>query len=235
VYLTNTDFSFPGVDSNFGELQAQVLFMIAFVLGFYSRVAREQLNLIVKSIFGKAYSKTEEVFSVTPRKSEVVFGANETFTTSPTTEVTWMASAGKISTDGVFDAPKAGEKDAVSGSSVLITAVPTDPNIPRATAAVTLVEDEPSESIKPFEIAGPEKVGVGEILTEAHTVEPAPDGGVTWSIEGSDCGASIGEESGILTGPDPVQIGEATAITIKATSKVDANMYAEYTVTIKPL
>lgn len=133
IFLTNVSLDISGLTVDFTQLSPEALLVVAFVLGFYSRVAREQLNMIVKTLFSKAYSKAEEAFTIIPHVKDIASGQTVQFKTSYPLEVTWLASAGQIE-NGVYTAPD-GMK---AGQEVQITAVPKDANIPRATAKVTL-------------------------------------------------------------------------------------------------
>jgi hypothetical protein len=215
LFVTSVSLEVSGLTVDFKKLGPNVLLVAAFVLGFYSRVAREQLNLIVKALFAKAYSKAEELFNIVPRRAQVRFGQSVLFRTSPATEVTWLASAGKIE-NGTYTAPKMGEEDAKSGQVVQITAVPKDPNVPRATAQVTLV---------PFEIVGKAKIAYK--AAESYQLAPEQAGGVTWSVSPEISGSSI-DEQGVYKAPTQQAVKEAGVekVTITATSKTAAEDFA---------
>ena len=111
-------------------------------------------------------------------------GETVQFQTRPQTDVVWLASAGQI-TDGRFTAPS--NLDGVPEMNVVITAVPTNQNIPRATAQVT---------VQSFRIHGPATLRPGaQVLCK---VSPETTGSVTWSVLPADAGAAI-DETGLLT------------------------------------
>ncbi len=105
---------------------------IAFLLGYFSRVARKELELIVKTIFGKAYGLAYPP-EIVPERVKLRPGQSYMFQVSPNTQVAWQASAGNI-TDGAYQAPAAG----TTGQIVKITAVPADTNLPTAVAQVEI-------------------------------------------------------------------------------------------------
>jgi hypothetical protein len=204
IFLTGVSVEISGLTLNFQDMKSPLLLVIAFVLGFYGSVAREQLNQIVKTLFPKAYGIAEQEFRIVPAAAKVVFGKSVQLRTSPPTEVTWQApSAGKI-LDGEYTAPKADE--AQSGQIVQITAVPKDPNIPRAIARVTLL---------PFEVVGASKIAY--TASERYQVAPEPQGGVAWSVSPELPGAGISDD-GVYTAPDKAAAEEAKATKVKITA-----------------
>lgn len=184
LFLTSVSIEIAGLDIDFTQLSPPVLLVAAFTLGFYNRVARAQLDQIVKSLFGRAFGATEETFAITPGKTVCAAGETVQFQTRPQTDVVWLASAGQI-TDGRFTAPS--NLDGVPEMNVVITAVPTNQNIPRATAQVT---------VQSFRIHGPATLRPGaQVLCK---VSPETTGSVTWSVLPADAGAAI-DETGLLT------------------------------------
>jgi hypothetical protein len=206
LFLTKLQVKLSGIDIDLSKMDANLLVVAAFVLGFYSRVAREQLNQIVKALFGKAYSAAEEAFSIVPARAPLVFGGSVQFRTSAAVDVTWLASAGQMQ-DGLYTAPASTE--AKSGQVVQITAVPKDPNIPRAVAQVTLMA---------FEIAGKIQVAFG--ASETYRVVPAPAEGVTWSVTPALTVPAISDQ-GVFTAPaqDVAQAAQVNKVTISASNK----------------
>lgn len=220
IFLTNLDIKIAGLELDFTQLNAPLLLMIAFVLGFFSRVTREQLNQIVKSIFSKAYSKAEQKFLIEPASATVVFGQSAKFYTSPYTDVTWVANVGTIE-DGLYVAPAADDKDAVPDRVVNIVAVPKDENIERNNALVTLI---------PFKISGDEQITYGE--KRVYQVDPdqdpakADDSGVNWSVAPVITGAKVDLIKGNLeyTAPSRAEADAAKVnkVLITAVHKVHA-------------
>ena len=220
IFLTNLDIKIAGLELDFTQLNAPLLLMIAFVLGFFSRVTREQLNQIVKSIFSKAYSRAEEKFLIEPASATVVFGQSTKFYTTPYTDVTWVANVGTIE-DGLYVAPDSGDKDAVPDRVVNIIAVPKDENIERKHALVTLI---------PFKISGDEQIPYGE--KRVYQVDPdqdpvkADDSGVNWSVAPVIPGAKVDLVNGNLeyTAPSRAEADAAKVnkVLVTAVHKVHA-------------
>lgn len=218
LFLTSVDVDIAGLSLDFTNLGVNVLLVAAFVLGFYNRVAREQLNLIVKALFGKAYGRAEEVFGIVPGNVQLVFGQSQQFKTEPVTPVTWLASAGNI-VDGLYTAPKT--PDAKPGQEVQITAVPEDANIPRAVAKVIL---------RPFEIQGRTNIAYeAKEKYQATTQEP-----VNWSVSPVLPGAEM-KADGEFHAPPKGKAGEIKKVTITATNRKDPAQLATLEVFIKEL
>ena len=218
LFLTSVDVDIAGLSLDFTNLGVNVLLVAAFVLGFYNRVAREQLNLIVKALFGKAYSLAEETFAIVPGNIQVVFGQTQQFKTEPGTQVTWLASAGSI-VDGLYTAPKA--PDAKSGQEVQITAVPEDANIPRAVAKVIL---------RPFEIQG--KTNIAYEAKEKYQVTTQES--VNWTASPVLPGAEM-KADGEFHAPAKLKAGEIKKVTITATNRKDPAQMATLDVYIKEM
>jgi hypothetical protein len=219
LFLNNVSAEVSGLSINFSELEPAGLLAIAFVLGFYGRVAREQLNQLVKALFGKAYSTAEEEFTIEPATAQVVFGRSVLFATLPYSQVTWLASAGQI-VDGLYTAPANGD-GVKHGQVVQITAVPKDPNVPSAVARVTLVL---------FEIVGSAKAAYD--TTEGFQVVPKHD--VTWSVTPAINGAKIDgngnyrtptREAAESAGLDKVTIGAASRGEEQAVATLEVDFY----------
>jgi hypothetical protein len=187
----------------FSELDHPVTLLLAFVLGFYSRVAREVLNGIVKTLFAKAWAEAYGDFKIEPSDTKVVLGETMVFKTTPATEVVWAASLGTIDATGKYTAPKEPEH---CGKAV-ITAVSTGTQSLARSATVTLV---------PFEITGPTKVELGE-KDYTYGVTKKPDGGkaIEWSISPDPAGGKI-NSAGVYTTPAQAPAG-TDKVTITAT------------------
>lgn len=213
LFLTTVNIEVAGINVDFTELSETALLVAAFLLGFYNRVARETLNQITKSLFGKAYGQAEEQFSITPGTAQVVFAKTFSFKLSRATDVTWLASLGKIDDAGLYTAPAQG--DFKSGQIEQITAVPKDANIPRAIAVVTL---------RTFEIKGQKNLKYGNKST--YTVDTGDP--VTWS-------SSIGEitDAGEFTAPSKEDAQNQTSAIITAAKQADAGDLATFTVYLK--
>lgn len=101
-----------------------LLFVPAFLLGFYSRVARHVLDDIMKSIFRSAWLAAHGEFEIVsddlPPEDNVVESKKAVvFKTQPATEVTWLTSRGNIEATGAYTAPEVTD----APQDVIITAV----------------------------------------------------------------------------------------------------------------
>lgn len=188
----------------FSELDHPVTLLLAFVLGFYSRVAREVLNGIMKTLFSKAWAEAYGDFKIEPSDAKVVLGETIVFKTTPTTEVVWAASLGTIDATGKYDAPKERKH---CGAKAVITAVSTGTSSIARSATVTLV---------PFKIEGLKEVELGpEEMQYAYSVSPAVDVD-EWTISPVDGGGCIDKKTGTYTAPSKDD-AKTEKVTITAT------------------
>lgn len=108
--LTNLSVNMGGSDSeglslDFSKFPDIVNLGIAFILGFYGRVARKQLDVIAKYLFTKAWALAELGFDISTPE-EILLGETYTFKTEPKMDVVWSANPGSIGADsGVYTAP----------------------------------------------------------------------------------------------------------------------------------
>ncbi len=109
-----------GVSFVMKGLDHRVTLLLAFVLGFYSRVARRVLDGIVRSLFGRAWAEAHEEFEIEPAEKVVALGGVTLVRTKPATDVIWAASLGTVDATGKYTAPESGE---YAGATVVITAV----------------------------------------------------------------------------------------------------------------
>jgi hypothetical protein len=132
--------------------------------------------------------------------------------------VTWTASAGTISSGGVYTAPAP-----VPATAATITATSkTDTTVP-ATAAVTFTPVSVAITTTPVAMVA----GATQTFADTVTGDTALNAGVTWS-------ASVGSitAGGVYTAPTPVAVASAT---ITATSKTDATQKATAAVILTPV
>lgn len=125
---------------------------IAFVLGFYGRVARKQLDIIAKYLFTRAWALAEQGFEVVkPPQGILLLKDKHTFKTDPVADVVWTANAGTMEADtGTYSAPEEVSKD---GEKVVIRAYLRGE--PSAT-------DYKEVTLKLFKISGSAEVKAGE-------------------------------------------------------------------------
>ena len=210
------------VDIDLAETPIYVWIFLAGVLGYFSRVAYRQLELIVKDIFPRAWASVRRPFDIVPRTANVAFGKTLPFRLEPKQDVRWDIwpdNLGSIDSTGKYTAPKKpGEPaGAVVGAQVTVRAtLKEEPSIVEM-AKVTLYEK--------FEVKGDAEVG---FTTEhVYKVQPEQEGGVTWSIE-----PQLGQitEEGKYKAPEEGETPKGknepiakvgTEITIKATRKLE--------------
>jgi hypothetical protein len=94
-----------GVTINFHELPEIVLLGVAFILGYYGRVAQEQLNIITKAIFPRAYAIANTEFAILAPKV-LLLKEKYSFKVEPITDVVWTTDVGTVDADsGAYIAP----------------------------------------------------------------------------------------------------------------------------------
>jgi len=105
VDMGGTTPSDSGILLDFSKFPDIVNLGIAFILGFYGRVARKQLDVIAKYLFTKAWALAELGFDITAPE-ELLLGETYSFKTEPKMDVVWSANPGSIGADsGVYTAP----------------------------------------------------------------------------------------------------------------------------------
>jgi hypothetical protein len=106
------DESGAAISVDMSKFSPDLLFLLAFLLGFYSRVARQVLDDIAKTIFRSAWLAAVEKFEIVikgrkPGANWVRAGEVLVFDTEPATNVKWFTKAGDINeATGVYTAPK---------------------------------------------------------------------------------------------------------------------------------
>ena len=200
------------VDLSFKLEEASILawIFLAGTLGIFNRVAWEQLSMIVKGVFAKAWSRARGL-SITPMLGNIAFGKSEIFALDSGEAAQWDVipkGMGEIDEEGKFTAPERGTpKTAIPGSQVTVRA--TLKSDPSQSAMVEL------RLYAEFAVKGAESVAFGG--SSAYSVEPEQEGGVLWSIE-----PQYGEISpdGVYTAPAPApKLSVGTTVTIIATRK----------------
>lgn len=192
-----------GFNFNFSQLDHSVTLLLAFVLGFYSRVARHVLDGIVKTLFSKAWAEAHEEFEIEPSYAKIVLGGTMIFGTTEIADVVWAASLGTIDATGKYIAPEEPEH---CNKTVVITAVSTGTTSIARSAKVTLV---------PFTISGPAEIELSsEPKYSAYNVSPAAED-ITWTVSPDEGGGEI-DENGKYTSPKKEE-AKTEKITITAT------------------
>ncbi len=156
--------------------------------------------------------------AVNPTSANVFFGKTQTFTAlvagTANTAVTWTASAGTITSAGLYTAPNA-------PATVTVTATSVADSTKKATASVTVGPD-PAQGVTVQITPGSAALQVGKTQTFTASVFNAANTGVTWTATGGTITAA-----GLYTAP-----ATAGTYTVKATSQQDATRSATATVTV---
>jgi hypothetical protein len=160
--------------------------------------------------------------AVTPTGATVAPGQTQQFKSyvsgTKNTAVTWSASAGSISTLGLFTAPSAS-----SNAAVMITATSVADPSKKASATVTI------GSAGAISIAvSPQTVSVssGSNQQFGATVQGTANTAVTWSAS-----AGTISKAGLFTAPT---VSSTTMVNVTATSAADPSKQSTATVTIMP-
>lgn len=178
------------VEVNLNRYPIDLLIVPAFLLGFYSRVAREVLDQITRAVFRSAWMAANGVYEVLIKGQEDDEVATEViFETKPPTSVVWSSTAGTITSGGIFQPPTVEEP-----KQVYITAVAAGSG--RAvTKAVTVVKHK-------FEIkalgneAGILKPGQEQVLEMTPEPKQNPEK-VSWELVDPPSGVSfVGQPAG---------------------------------------
>jgi len=110
-----------GIAVDFSKFNEYVKIGVAFILGFYGRVARKQLDIIAKYLFTSAWTLAEMGFEVAVSSPDVML-LNDTYTfkTDPVMDVVWTANIGTMEAGtGTYKSPDDVNDD---GKSVVIRA-----------------------------------------------------------------------------------------------------------------
>lgn len=219
-----------------GDLPTASSIPDTYVLELYDPSAGTSFKATVaalKTIFGGAATPSPTVTSVTvsPSAPSVAGGASQTFTAtvtgtnSPAQTVTWTASAGSITSGGVFTAPAS----TASSQSITITARSTVDTTKTGAATVTVpATGSPTPTVSSVSVS-PSTANVAGATTQQFTATVtgtnSPSQGVNWT-------ASAGSinSSGLFTAP--AATSSSQTITVTATSQQDGTKSGTATVTV---
>ena len=97
-----------GVVVNFSQFPDMVKIGIAFILGFYGRVARKQLDIIAQYLFTRAWALAQMGFEIAVSAPDVILLKDTyTFKTDPVMDVVWTSNMGTMEADtGTYKAPE---------------------------------------------------------------------------------------------------------------------------------
>lgn len=160
--LSMANFNIAGIALALSNAPSEVLISLAFILGLFNRVANTQLSMIVKAIFGEAWTKTVRKIEINKSENDgdqngtdkniayVIFGKCTDFDVLPDVKVKWSIiskpSVGIIDTStGMYIAPPKGYYYEDAGLKKLGTITPDDCNYTQDIIRAER-EDEPNVS-----------------------------------------------------------------------------------------
>jgi hypothetical protein len=144
-----------GISVNFANFPDIVNLGIAFILGFYSRVARKQLDILAKYLFTRAWALAEMGFEVSASTPDtILLGETYTFKTEPKMDVVWTTNVGAIGAEsGVYTAPDKAEN--YDNNAVILAYLRNEPTSTKAKEV----------ALKLFRITGNAEITSGESAT----------------------------------------------------------------------
>ncbi len=222
VALTSIEGQVLGVSVSFTEAPFTLLVFLAGVLGYFSREARDQLEILVERAFPEAWARTRGGLSVLPKTLSLALGEAKRFTVEPDQDVVWShtpAEKGTMSADGTFTAPA---DQQFKGDRIKILA--TSVRDPDRYAGATVTLTSPVLRIKP--------VNPSAKFEQQVQFQVDPDVAVNWSVEGS-----LGKISakGVYTAPkkgEPAEAQPGAQVKVTATKQDDKTVSATTTVTL---
>ena len=147
-----TDF---GVSVNFANFPDIVNLGIAFILGFYSRVARKQLDILAKYLFTRAWALAEMGYEISASSPDtILLGEAYTFKTEPKMDVVWTANIGNVGAEsGIYTAPEKAEN--YNNNVVVLAYLRSEPTSTQAKQF----------TLKLFRITGNPEIAAGKSAT----------------------------------------------------------------------
>ncbi|HEX5715049.1 MAG TPA: hypothetical protein VF179_02750 [Thermoanaerobaculia bacterium] len=205
------------LEVNLREYPSDLLLVPAFLLGFYSRVAREVLDQIMRRIFGGAWRAAYGDFEIAMKDqdgsdNEVSSNSTVAFETKPAVAAQWSATAGTIDSAGLFTAPRVD-----APRQVFITAVATGSNRPAAKSVMVV-----KHKFKPVALENP-RFELHPGKEQKLTIDPLPPDQeqpeITWELvpplqEGVALAPAAGPQV-TLKAPETLTPGKI--VTVKAT------------------
>lgn len=182
----------------------------------------------LKALFGASATPTVTSVTVSPSTASLAGLGTQTFTASvvgtnsPAQTVTWSASAGSITSGGVFTAPAATS----SSQTITITATSTVDTSKSGTATVTVAANTSTVTGVTVSPSTVNMSGSGnQTFTAVVAGTNSPAQTVTWSTSAGNI-----TSGGVFTAP--AATASAQTITITATSTQDATKSGTATVTV---
>jgi hypothetical protein len=222
VFLTSVQGQVLGVSISFTEAPFTLLIFLAGVLGYFSRQARDQLEILVEQAFPKAWARTRGGLSVLPQTVSLALGEEKKFTVEPDQDVLWShspAEKGTMSADGTFKAPT---DQQFKGDKVEILATSVRDRERHAGAMVTLTS--PVLQIRP--------VNPSVKFEQQVKFQVEPDVAVNWLVK-----EGLGQISakGVYSAPkkgEPKEAQPGRQVSVTATKQDDKTVSATATVTL---
>lgn len=193
------------VEVNLREYPLDLLLVPAFLLGFYSRVARELLDQLTRKVFGAAWRAAYGDFEIVIKgqdigDDEVSSSSSVTFETKPPMVGTvWNATDGTIDSAGIFKSPAQVD----TPKKVLISAIAPGPNR-SVVKAITVVKhkfniDAPGNAASELHPGQEQKLAINPPLPAGDTstiswelVPPVPEG-ISLQGNGADATLTVAE------------------------------------------
>jgi hypothetical protein len=179
--------------------------------------AKLQAHIVIVSA-----ATTNIIVAVSPTSATVGSGKTQQFIATvqgtTNTAVTWSASAGSISSGGLFTAPTV-----TTGTSVTVTATSAANSTKKASATVSVTASTPiSVTVSPTSST----LTSGNTQQFAATVQGTSNTTVTWSAT-----AGSISSAGMFTAP---AVTSNTAVTVTATSAADTTKKSSASVAVSP-
>lgn len=223
-FITSVQAEVLGVNIAFADAPFQLLMFLAGVLGYFSRQARDQLEILVEKIFSEAWKRAKGLptkMEIQPSSLTLLLGGKAKFKVEPDQDVIWRHEPKQLGVLGERGDFTASTDASHAGEQVTIRAISARDDKEFATAKITLVKLQ----------ANPSDANVR--FTERQTFNVEPDVEVTWTIEPSDLGTIT--ESGLYTAPARDETATATPgaeVTVKAILVDDRTTFATAKVTL---
>lgn len=215
-----------GIAVNFAKFPDLVQIGIAFILGFYARVARKQLDIITQYLFTRAWAMAQMGFDLAATSPEVLL-LKETyiFKTDPMMDVVWTATTGTMEADtGTYKAP-----EDTSVKNVIIRAQL------RSEPSVTKFKDV---KLRLFKITGKAEAAEKETIPLKLETKLDKIGDVavdlkdaTWSCD--DKKAKLDKSKGIEVNFTAPELAGAAEKTVKVTATYNGNDTLPFEIKVK--
>lgn len=145
LFVSSIRLGGTGIEITPEQVSIELLVFLASVLGFYNRVATEQLNLIVAAVFSEAWKRTQRRLEIEPRSASIAFGEVQFFKVEPDVSMRWEIEPPRCGTidreSGTYTAPGKGSEYRAD-TQVTIRATRVDDPTVSSVVVVTLHDAE---------------------------------------------------------------------------------------------